>query len=159
MLPSTDLNSSLGAAWLSNWTYRGMELSTRAFTKNLSPTWHRKNYDLILIMLLWIIKKILDLPRLVTNGGTEEYKQIFNLSENIDYTSFTISILGESASIMLTHNQSWQGNSGYIVDVDHLNVTTKKYELRLRRCEEINGNCETVISKVIYTMIFSVHIY
>lgn len=91
----------------------------------------------------------------MTNGGTEDYKQIFDLSENIDYTSFTISILGESASIMLTHNQSWQGNSGYIVDVDHLNVTTQTRELRLRRCKEINENCETVISKVIfYTMNF-----
>lgn len=70
---------------------------------------------------------------------------------------FTLSILGESVSIMFTVYQSWKGRNGYIFDVDHFNEVTKKRELRVRKCVKINENCETVNSTVSCIIFINFH--
>jgi hypothetical protein len=86
-----------------------------------------------------------DHPSITTNGRTENFTLFLG---NVTSNSFTVSILGESVSIMLTQDQTWDGLGGYIVDVDHRSVVTGHQELRIRNCVIINTNCETVAARV-----------
>jgi len=86
----------------------------------------------------------------VTDGSSGKFQQIFETNKN---GWILTSILGASVSVMLTHHQNWEGQSGYIFEVDYLSETTGQKELHLKKCSMISSksqNCIIVASEVIY---------
>jgi hypothetical protein len=72
-------------------------------------------------------------------------------------------MLGASVSVMFTPDQNWEGQSGYIVEVDYLNEETGTKELRINKCSIISPqhqDCKIMVAEVILLSPFylSIHI-
>jgi hypothetical protein len=91
----------------------------------------------------------------VTDGNAGNFQQIFEINtsklrKNHGWT--LLSILGASVSVMFTPYQNWEGQSGYIVEVDSLNKMTGQKELRIKKCSIISSkgqSCKIMVTEVI----------
>jgi hypothetical protein len=88
----------------------------------------------------------LETLNIVTNGS-EAFEKIFDLRQNQKWTLFFISILSESASIMIGSSDY---GAGYIIDLDYLGAGKIETEFRIRKCVNMASgeNCTTVYSQV-----------
>jgi hypothetical protein len=88
----------------------------------------------------------LETLNIVTNGS-EAFEKIFDLRQNLKWTLFYISLLSESASIMIGSSDY---GAGYIIDLDYLGAGKIKTEFRIRKCTNVasEDNCTTVYSEV-----------
>lgn len=62
-----------------------------------------------------------DHPQVVTDGNSGNFKKLMERNKTIKNNSWIpLSILGASVSVMFTSYQNWEGQSGYIVEIDYL---------------------------------------
>jgi hypothetical protein len=84
----------------------------------------------------------LETPNIVTSGS-EAFEKIFDLRQNQKWTLFYISILSESASIMIGSSDY---GAGYIIDLDYLGEGKSEPEFRIRKCTNVVISAENCIT-------------
>jgi hypothetical protein len=141
-------------SWLQNWTTRGIDISVGTYARSCykDELSCRENFGKLYYTAIldhfYNNECYLETLNIVTNGS-EAFEKIFDLRQNHKWTLFYISILSESASIMIGSSDY---GAGYIIDLDYLGAGKNEPEFRIRKCANVASgeNCITVYSEVIY---------
>lgn len=85
----------------------------------------------------------------VATDGTGDHRMLVDLQNNgaISRNGFYISVLAQSASILITDQSSWRGAPGLIFQLDHRNQSSGEKEFRITHCKKLESNesdCQTV---------------
>jgi hypothetical protein len=102
--------------------------------------------SVISLLINYFCNFFVDLPEISTDGK-EGYQAIFDSGDG-DQGKFNIqlmlSILAESASILLASKIHWKGESGYVIQVD----VARGKQLRILKCEILEENCMNIFQEV-----------
>jgi hypothetical protein len=96
--------------------------------------------------VIYFCKYFVDLPEISTDGE-EGYRAVFDggdQGENETDIQLRLSILAESTSILLASNKQWEGEPGYVIQVD----AAQGKQLRILKCTILEENCLNIYQKV-----------
>lgn len=67
-----------------------------------------------------------------------EFQYLYTLVFDSSGTNrFSVPALAQSATFLLTAKKDWRGKHGVIIEVDHLDLTGKSNQLRVKVCSKI----------------------
>jgi hypothetical protein len=80
------------------------------------------------------------LQQVTTKGTKDGLKYLIDRSKEWNDNSFYISVLAQSASILITAHYSLIGNPGMIIQLDQLNTKTGVKETNILHCQRLESS-------------------